>query len=240
METICKFSIKSKILYNVLKRLQSNPNNILYLSKDGLLFSSHNSSTALYTDVLKDYVYNNTIYLCYNINTKSVYTYLSRKDDVSINVSIYMEGDTHTLSFESENIKHNVMLLIYNESEHTTNSRDVIWITDPKTTIVVHEVKLLNKLIKQRHFLHISTIDSKIHIGGISDYVLLDNEHRGDSINVELSSMKFLKKVFPIYSEYCIFNFDIENQKVDIVFIEYKVVYKHKMNCYVNQSITPA
>ncbi len=235
METICKFSIKSKILYNVLKRLQTHSNNILCISKDGLLFSSSNSSITLYTGILEDYIYNNTTCLCYYISNTSVHTYLSRKDNVYINVSIYIEGDTHALSFESENIKHNTTLSIYNEPEHVTNSRNITWITDPKTTIVIHEIKLLNKLIKQRNFLYISTIDNKIHIGTVSDYVLLDNEHRGDNINVELSSIKFLKKIFPIYSEYCIFNFDIDNQKVDIIFIEYDVIYKYKINYYTNQ-----
>ena len=234
METICKFNIKSKILYNVLKRLQTNHNNVLCISKDGLLFSSSNSSIVLYTDILENYIYNNTAYLCYYINNTSVYTYLSRKDTVSINASITIEGDNHTLSFESENIKHNIQLPVYNEHEHT-NRPIVSWIDDPKTTIVIHEIKILNKLIKQRNFLHISTIYGSIHIGGVTDYVILDKEHRGENINVEISSIKYLKKVFPIYSEYCIFNFDIENTKVDIVFIEYKVVYKYKVNCYTNQ-----
>lgn len=237
MSIICKFKIGSKILYNVLRRMQILYGNKLYISREGLLFYTDRNSISLHTDTLKDYVYNNTSYICYSLNKTSIYTSLPKKKNDIIEVSISSEEDKHILSFEHGGIRYDMSLLVSLEDSNI-NHESLSWIEIPKTTIVIHEIKLLNNLIKHRSSsaLFISTVDNKIRIGGMSDYIVLDNEHRGESICAEIASMKLLKKVFPIYSDYCIFNFDVENQKVDIIFIEHNVIYKYKVNYYTFQT----
>jgi len=238
METICKFSIQSKILYQVLKRLNNGTNVKLSVSSTGLTFYSTRPkcSVSIFTDVLKDYVYYKDTSMEYSFNKTSMYSTFSKKDNILIEIEIVSGIDTieNIFSYIQDNIRHNIRMSILN---YVPDIERDAWIESPESTIVIRDNRLLSNLFKShKSGLYISTKEHKINIGGPYDYVVLDNEHRGIDINLELNINKHFWKIFPINSEYCIFNFKInDNNIANIVFIEYNIVYKYEGKYY-NQS----
>lgn len=242
METICKFSIESKILYNILKRLDIGSNIKLSASNKGLTFYSVHPkcSVSIFSDVLKDYVYNYPTKMEFYFNKSSMYSTFSKKEGVLIEIEINPStvGGEYIFEYIQDKIKHNIRMQTINDVYDT--DRD-IWLDSPEATVVVRDTKLLANLFKShKGGLYISTKEGKIRIGGSSDYVVLDNEHRGIDINTDLSISRHFNKVFPITSDSCMFNFKVTEDErseriVNIVFIEYGVVYKFE-GSYYNQS----
>lgn len=239
METICKFSIQSKILYNVLKRLDIGSNIKLSISTKGLTFYSVHPkcSVSLFSDVLKDYVYTNPTKMEFYFNKSSMYSTFSKKEGIVIEISISSSimPEEYIFEYIQDGIKHNIRMALIHDEYDTDKD---IWLDVPEATVVVRDTKLLANLFKShKGGLYISTKEGKIRIGGNSDYVVLDNEHRGVDINLELSISRHFNKVFPITSDSFMFNFQVGDDErgtriTNIVFIEYGVVYKYQGGYY--------
>lgn len=242
METICKFGIQSKILYNVLKRLDIGSNIKLSVSNKGLTFYSVHPkcSASIFSDVLKDYVYTNPIKMDFYFNKSSNYSTFSKKDGILIEIGIFSGSVASEYIFEyvQDGIKHNIRMPTINDDYDTDKD---MWLDTSEATVVVRDTKLLANLFKShKNGLYISTKEGKIRIGGNSDYVVLDNEHRGVDINIEVNISRHFTKVFPITNDSFMFNFKIGDDErgeriVNAVFIEYGVVYKYQ-GSYYNQS----
>ncbi len=237
--TISKFSIESKILYNVLKRLDIGSNIKLSISNKGLTFYSVHPkcSISVFSDVLKDYVYTGTAKMDFYFSKSSMYSTFSKKDGILIEIRILSSTVAGEYIFEyiQDSIKHNIRIPTINDDYDTDKD---IWLDSPEATVVIRDTKLLANLFKShKGGLYISTKEGKIRIGGNSDYVVLDNECRGSDINIEVNISRHFTKVFPIISDSCMFNFKIGDDErgeriVNIVFIEYGVVYKYEGNYY--------